>query len=225
MADPNFYPALLNDDDNIFRQAMFLNFKNNYYYLKVYLGVLEAYPDLKAQFGRQTQSYQMTDLLPRGVYIDGAEFVSTLANDSFFTDPPNTTLPVNQTYNIDYQDGSVCKISMWEQGQVTTAPYTLISGLADTNIMQIDWPTNIPFVGNLKLTQAWVPNARVVIQVSPSQFPYSVLLSKLTVLPYFNYLINTFGMVGAYADTVEDTERLAMILTLLGLANPAIALA
>jgi len=57
VADPNFVPAVLSQRAAAFSQALYLNFENNLYYLKIYLAILAAYPDLKAQFGPVVESY------------------------------------------------------------------------------------------------------------------------------------------------------------------------
>jgi len=74
----------------------------------------------------------------------------------------------------------------------------------------------------LKLTQPWIPNALIRIEVEPSHFPYKLLLQTLSSYTYLNELLVNFGMIDAYSCATEPTEQLAIILTLVGLANPAI---
>lgn len=220
---PGFLAAVLSSDAQNLRTALLLNVLNTDYYLKIYLGLLEAYPDLKAQFNDWHTSYEVTDFLPRGVLVDGGDFLSAPNIAGTFTDPPNTTLPVNLTYLIDYQSANLCNVTLVEQGNSQLVSYQLF-GKAPEQILSLDWPDTLPFVGQIKLTQNWTLNSRVQIFVEPSQFPYDLILASAERWPYLNTLLVSYGMNDAYAYSVETTEKLAIIITLLGLSNPAIQL-
>lgn len=262
---PGFIPAVLSADAQNLRTALMLNTRGTDYYLKIYLGILSGYPDLKSQFNDTHTSYEVTDFLPRGVRIDGGDFLSAPNIDGVFTDPPNPVLPINLTYLIDYQDEELLRITLKEQGNSVLVNYQILgpnitefedefpslltngggqrvteSGTPResednatvltsysapiTGRLAIDWPTSIPFLGQINLTQNWTLNSRVQISVEPSHFPYALILQSAERWPYLNTLLLNYGMLDAYAYSVEVTEKLAIILTLIGLDNPAIQL-
>ncbi len=221
--DPAFIPAQFNADTLALRQALLLDVDTTDYYLQVYLGLLEAYPDLKNLFQDFQTSYRLPEFLPRGVQIDGADLLSTPAIGGRFTDPPNERLPLALTWRLDCQDHNTCQISAVETSQVWLTDYQLVN-MPSGQLLQLNWPAGVPFAGVLRLNQPWVLGSRIQILVSPSQFPYAVLVQRVRQVPSLSALLSRFNLTSAFAGSFEATEQLALILTALGLDNPAINL-
>src|SRR5665213_3084412 len=111
-SDSSFVPSVVPAAEIAFRQQMFLDRTETDYYLKIYLAVLNAYPDWKQQFGEALQeSYRPEDLMPKGVYISGGDLLSFAGDPGVFIDPPLNALPVELKYHISYVRNDLCNIA------------------------------------------------------------------------------------------------------------------
>lgn len=220
-SDPTFVPATLPADDLHVRKLMLLHKTDTDYYLKAYLAAVEAYPDIKGLAEDPVTSYQMSDFPPRGVELSGGEFLSKENSVGYYTDTAPADLPVNLTYWVSYFNNSLVTIVGRENGLVRRVPYVL-SGDAPFQTLRVEWPeSEVPFKGPLSLTQAWVEGARVDITVSPSKFPYAVLVARLQGNAYLMNLLIRNQLVDEFLAVPDDQRKTAIACVVLARANPS----
>lgn len=219
--DPMFAPATFSADEDDFRKKLFLDVTDTPYYLMAYVALLHAFPDLERKLTDFSITYRPEYFFPRGVSIDGADMVSSPNASGLFTDPVSTSLPVNLTYTIARIAPSRVLISAKENGTSVTASCTV--AMEDPNmILHVDWPEGIPFSGPLRLKQTWAEGTTVTITVMPSRFPYKLLVTKIARHKHLSQLLLDYQMIDTFNGSVDYMERLAIVLTMLALSNPAV---
>lgn len=127
VGDPDFKPAVIGVPEQKLRELMMLHITDTDYYLKAYLSVLEAFPDIKALANETSVSYDVSDTPPRGVEMDGAEFYSKINSVGYFSDQAPTSFPVALTYRFSYIDANNLKIAVDETGIVRIVTYQKLS--------------------------------------------------------------------------------------------------
>lgn len=219
LADPSFTPKKEGSEERQFRKALMLDHTESDYYIKAYLSTISAYPDLAVQFDRNNQSYDLTDIEPRGVQIEGGDFYSRPPGVSGrFLDTPPDGLPIPLHYQVLYWDDSNVRIRQLDRQQQSIAGYTL-SKEEPHQVMQCQWPDTMPFEGPIHLHQSWMSNALIDIWVEPSQFPYQEVITQLRRHRFLTTLLIRHNMVDAFYGSPEAEEQLAIVLTLLALEN------
>jgi len=216
---PWFIPQVVSTPEQTLRSLLFLDKTNTDYYLKIYLAVLNAYPDWKRQFGDNLQeSYAIEELMPKGVYMEGGELPGYSGGPGLFMDQLVHTLPVELHYRITYLGDNLCKIAGLETGVQFNA--TLNTTGDDPNkILRIVWPDAVPFVGPLQLKQPWLLGATVDIFVQPANFPFGTLTQNIRGNVYLQSLLTNYDISAAFNESKDPMEQTAMALTVLGLTN------
>lgn len=217
--DPTFVPIVLSPEAQKLRSILQLDYVGSDYYLKYYLAAIEAFPALKELTNDRVTTYSVKDFLPFTPTLEGADFVSNTGVCGIFTDLKPTSVPVTLTYTLDYVNDRLCRIVGVETGVTVVAACNAASDVNDV-FLNVAWPPGIPFSGPLKLTQAWVSGARVVIRVEPSRFPVSNLISQLQTNFYFIQLLGNFQAMGDFKNALDLRERLAIALVVLALSHP-----
>ena len=207
------------DAEYTLRSPLFLDRTNTDYYLKTYLSVINAYPDWKQQFGYNLQeSYAVEELIPRGVYIQGADMPGNPNSPGLFTDPDTNALPVELHYRIIYLADNLCQISGLETAVQYNSTVTTV-GNDPNKILRITWPDAIPFAGPLQLTQPWMLGAAIDIFVQPSYFPFAQLIASVQGNAYLQALLSAYDISAEFNEDKDPMEQTAMALTVLGLNN------
>jgi len=216
--DPGFSPALLSDEDLELRQLLFLDVSDVDYYLKIYLGLLHAYPDVEANFQDDVRTYDVEDFGIQVVKIEGGDFLSAVSA-GFYTDPVANDLPVRLRYQIRYDLPEYVQLSNRESQIIRRVRYGLSS---DRKIMHVDWPDDFPFDGPLKIASPWASGSAINIQVEPRHFPYEVMVQRLSNNVYLMRLISEAGLVDEYINTRDDQRRVAIALAVVAANNPSV---
>lgn len=220
-SNPAFVPTVVPAAEQTLRSLMFLDRTETDYYLKVYLAVLNAYPDWKQQFGYNLQeSYQPEEIMPKGVYIEGGDLATFAGSASAYTDLPVDTLPVGLHYQITWVSNTACQVTELETSFLALAD-VVPSGTDPNKVLGIIWPTGVPFTGPLTLNQEWGEGAVVDIFVQPSNFPFPQLVTNISGNAYLQELLLSYGLSSAFNEDMDAMEQTAMALTMLGLTNQA----
>lgn len=218
--DPDFTPAALTDDEKAFRAKTFLDRTDTDYYLKSYLSLLHGYRDVEEVCDDVITTYRISDFGPRGVVIEGGEFVSSPGNSGKFTDPPVTILPVDLRYRITCVSDSSLDVLALDTGIVRRCTYRL-TGDVPNQVLYFDWQ-DLPFDGPIQLNQIWAPGAQINITVEPSAFPYSVLWEIIRNDPWlFNKLLS-YDLVNAIESSYDVAEKIAIALAVVVVSNPSV---
>ena len=220
VGDPTFVPARLSVEAERMRSLLLLDAGGDYY-LKVYLACVEAYPDIHQLLDDQTVSYKAADFPPRGVKVNGADFEARINAAGFFLDPKPTFLPLDLAYQVRYHDTRYVRIIGLGTSLTSTPPYTK-SGVSPNEILQVQWPADVPFSGPLMLQQDWSAGALVEIEVTPSRFPYGLVVSRLQGNAYLMSRLIAQHLVDEYVGTHDTLRKIALAVTMLALSNPAV---
>src|SRR5580700_9293115 len=132
---PEFVPTKPDNDELVFRAKLFLDLTNTDYYLKSYLALLHAFSDMERVLEDTITTYTIRDFMPRGVTIDGAEFLSAPNLVGRFTDALVTTIPVNLTYQLVFVSAGYLDIIAIETGLTRRTSYHL-TGNSPNQIMR-----------------------------------------------------------------------------------------
>ena len=216
--DPEFMPKELSAEEQQLRKLFCLDQITDYY-VRVYLSLLAAYPDIVANVDDTPRTYSVLDFPPRGVVISGGELMAQQGVFGYFTDPAQTVLPIDLTYEIGYiQGGTAVRIVARETGRGwSTNAFT--TGTDPNKILRVEWPEEVPFVGPIKLNQSWISGAKVVIQVQPSQFPYAHLAKQISGSAYLMRLLADNKLVDEFVETADHQRKVAIALLLLARDN------
>lgn len=217
-SDPNFIPVVLKPDEISMRQILQVTDQVDEYYLKRYVAVMASFPDLEDQLYDDVVTYDMKELRPRGITIDGGVFLHNRGY-SRYLDFQVSQLPVPLTYVVEFVDGQTCRITQVETGSVVAVPCTVVSDPYGT-ILRISWPDGYPFIGALKTSQAWEDGCSITLHVEPTQFPYSDMVSKLQSNSAFVSLLHAQGLMAAFQNNEDDIEKLAVALLVIARSNP-----
>lgn len=218
-SNPGFIPTIIPADEQVLRNELYLNKTETDYYLKVYLAVLNAYPDWKQQFGYNlAESYKPEEIMPKGVCIQGGDLIAYAGGSGLYIGLPANILPVELHYQITWVSEYVCQIAGLETNILTNA-VVAVTGNDPNKILRISWPGNIPFTGPLQLNQEWAEGAIVDIFVQPSQFPFPQLVANIQGNSYLQTLLSNYGIGAEFNQDMDSMEQIAMAVTALGLAN------
>ena len=221
ISDPGFQPATLPEPERKIREAMLLQVTDNDYYLKAYLAAIAAYPDIQLLADDSVVSYQMTDFPPQGVEVSGGDMTSNSNMVGFFTDPKPVELPVNLNWSISYLDTHYLMIQGRETGVVRRTTYQP-SGTAPNQTLRIDWPSDVPFQGPINLSQVWELGATVIIQTTPSAFPYQQVVDRLRGNWWLMHLLAQQKFVDEYTTFPDAQRKVALACMALALSNPSV---
>ena len=139
------------------------------------------------------------DPTPKRVIIEPSSIVITTENPD---DIPITTEDGLPLSTMIFSGLTIMEESAWKN-----------------RIMRVAWSSTMPFSGPIILHQDWIPGARLEIEVEPSKFPYKLVIDNLTRLPATIPLLMIYKWVDEFVNTPDYAEKLAMILTILGLNN------
>lgn len=219
--DQSFVPTIIPPAEQTLRSLLFLDKTETDYYLKIYLAILNAYPDWKQQFGSNLdESYAVEELMPGGVYIQGGDLLGYQDGPGLFVDPPSNSLPVELHYRISYLGDNLCQITGTESGIQYQVTLNAV-GTDPNKIIRITWPSTVPLTGPLQLSQSWTLGSVVDIFVQPSNFPFTQLVSNLRGNAYLQSLLETYGITAEFNEDMDPVEQTAMALTVLGLTTQA----
>lgn len=213
-----FTPAYFPQVENECRRLLYLDVSNTDYYLKLYLGLLHAYPDIEANFDDRVRTYSVEDFGIQVIRIEDGDFVSDSQNFGYFTDPP-ATLPVQLRYQLQYFQPDYTKVSIRENGQVFVVRHSLSS---DKKVLHLNWPDNLPFQGPLKVRSPWTEGSSIVIDVEPRGFPYETMARRLDGNLYLIRLFSEASLVDEYVNTKDHQRKVALALAVLAAHNPAV---
>lgn len=219
-AQPEFVPAVFTDQLARLREKLYLHETGTDYYLTRYLSLLEAFPDLKSTLADESATYQVWELLPRGVQIEGGDLLSSNIA-GLYIEPENNLLPINLNYTIDCVNAALAKITAVEHGLTRLAP-ALASGDASRPWLRITWPSDIPFHGPLRLDQPWTAGTKITIKVEPCRFPYETLVRRIQADDALNELLIRAELLNEFHGSSDPLEKLAVALTLVAAANPSV---
>jgi hypothetical protein len=217
-SDPGFVPMSLSPSAADLRTVLGLDNLTTDYYLHVYAALIEAYPDIKRELNDPVTTYSVYDFLPRGVVSNGAKLLSNGASSGVFTDPIITALPVPLTYIITFVSETLCQIQQIETGTVLQAPCQLSADPQNT-WLRIAWPSGVPFLGVLSLTQPWVSGAVIKLKTTPSHFPYAATVAALLNNPYFSQILQTYQLSDTFQNTIDAQDQLALALAVIAASN------
>jgi hypothetical protein len=217
-SDPGFSPALLSEENLMLRQLLFLDVSDTDYYLKIYLGLLHAYPDIEANFQDDVRTYDVEDFGIKVVKVDGGDFLSALPA-GFYTDPISNHLPVWLRYQIRYDLPGYVRLLNQEAQVVRRSRFNLS---ADSKIMHVDWPEDFPFTGPLKIPSPWTTGSAINIQVEPRHFPYEEMAQRLSSNVYLMRLISEASLVDEYVNTRDIQRKVAIALAVVAANNPSV---
>lgn len=219
LRDPDFSPAELSQNALRLREVLGLNAETDYY-IAAYAAMIESHPDLKDVLSDPATSYSIYDFLPRGVVSTGATLVSNGDVSGVFADPTPTTLPLVLNYRISFLAAAVCEILKVESKETLTVNCQVVADDQNT-WLRIDWPSSVPFTGLLRMTQPWVAGAIVNLEVSPGQFPFSLMVSQIKQNPYFSTLLQQFQAQETFHNTANPQDQLVLALAVIARGNPA----
>ncbi len=217
---PSFVPHKAPPDELVFRNKLFLNVTTSDYYLKSYLALLHSFSDIERLFEDDLVTYRIEDFPPRGVMIEGAEFVSSPNTVGYFTDPVVTALPINQIYEVRYYSSTYLDLFAIETGLTRRTAYHA-SGTSPNKILRFDW-MDFPFQGPIQLNQEWAVGAKVTIAVEPSHFPVEVLWNVIRGDLWLVQNVTNQGLMDALSGTMDIQEKVAIALMILILANDVV---
>jgi len=218
-SDTGFSTKVVGEEERKLRALLLLDVTDTDYYLKVYLGLIHAYPDIEAHFDDKGRTYDVEDFGIQAVQIDGADFMSAVNAIGLFTDPVSEELPVNLRYRIRYDQPEYAELSVRESGLIRKSRYNLS---ADGKVIHIDWPDDFPFSGPLQLQEPWAMGSEINIAVEPRHFPYEVMVSRLSNNAYLIRQISEAGLVDEYVNTQDHQRKVAIALAILAANNTSV---
>ena len=218
-SSPNFAPAILSASEKALRHKFRLDDESTDFYLKQYLALLHGFVDFDKQLQDRITTYRIEDFIPRGVRVDGADFLQSANTSGYFTDPLITTWPVNLNYLITYESNQFLWVDSLEDGIGQRTGYNF-SDQDPHKVLRIDWPSNFPFTGPLRLNQNWISEASIKIEVEPSRLPWGILLKRVQDDPYVHRLLLNADLTGEFSNSVDPMEKVALVLMLLCFEQP-----
>jgi hypothetical protein len=213
----DFNPALISQEESTLRKQLYLDLTHTDYYLKIYLGLLHAYPDVEDNFNDNVRTYDVEDFSIHVVKMDGGEFLSSGKLQGLYLDPISDELPVNLRYEIHYyQPGYVRVLTRGVANILRCQTAT------DGKIIHVDWIDSLPFTGPIKVEVPWASGSVINITVEPRHFPYESMIARLNSSVYLMRLISEAGLVDEYVNTKDHQRKLAIALAVLAANNTAV---
>lgn len=220
-ADPNFVSKEVPLDEQRLRTLLCLDQHDTDYYLRVYVSLLAAFPDIMNNIDDSGCTYSIVDFPPRGVTMDGGELMSQKGAFGYFTDLSPADIPVNLTYEVRYASETYVRIVEVELGGLQTIP-VMITGTNPNKVLQVEWPEFTPFTGPIRLNQTWGAGAKVTIHVQPSGFPFTKVARKIAGDSHLMHLLANAKLVDEFTETQDHQRRVAIALMLLARENTAV---
>lgn len=187
------------------------------YYLKCYIALLYAHPDILEGLEQGEVSYAPATFPFRTVVTEGVELDPTANTPGLFDGRRPIGMPVPLTYTFTYLSATTLRADIAETGYSTILTcHTYADGI-DVRFMP-----EFPFSGLLKLQQAWEPGVQLKIIAEPGNFPWSRLIETVEQSAPAIYLLNSTGLLNAYSVAYAHPEKAALILAAVAKSNKSV---
>ena len=203
-------PALPDDVEHV-RKLLKLDYYIDDYFVVGALAAIDAFPHLKEGFGEDVRSFRLLDYQRP---LDQWTVLHVGGHEAPTVRRIPTEFPVTFDITFDFVDSTNMRATVG-----VTSFIVPVRPLG--TILEPAWPAELGITGALDLqAQAWDNTFHARLRHVPSGYPYAVVAGILDDDTTKNTLLLASGLLLQYMRAVDPVEKVATVLTALGLSNP-----
>jgi len=206
-----FRPSIADEFETDIRDALRVN--DDDYYLRSYIQLLHAYPDLLTALGERQRTFDPG----RGASAEGSISGATLVAQGD-TEPKlyrkYSEWPVVFSITYSYLSAELLQTDYYD----AKVPYTIDAG----GNLEVQWPTWSGVRGGvvaMTVGPGINPGASFTITQNPAEFPSEKLVSELLLKRNLVVVLRKAGLLNHFHLAETDDERIAVVVTALCIYN------
>ena len=210
-ATGTFRQALCTAEEREVRRLLDLNATWSDYAVKCVLGVIDAYPLIRARFEEPSRNYRATQLARMPDVLTGGTLENSPQGPAKLARHP-VEWPVNPVISLTWLSASHLTLAF---GNTTQA----LPWYMDGTRLALDWPEESGVSGRVNPATPVVDGWTMTITHEPVSCPFAALASVLDTSNATRILLNRRGLTKAWFASDTDAERVAVVALALGLSN------
>lgn len=192
----------------------FLQFdrKDTDYFILGPIMAVYAFPDILQEFKEDIRTFNFSDIRHPDDQTGGCALVGTQRAPLFIHRVP-AEWPVQMDWKISYVDGRTLKITLG------TVYKQLVKYRKSGVYLYVDWPSELGINAAIELpSETWASGSEVFIHHTPVEYPYALVVDKLTKKNAVTHLLTTRGLMAHFYAAQSAIEKMAVIT--LAFSNP-----
>jgi len=196
------------------RKALGLEGKDWWYYARVYMNLIETFPELQRAFEDNFKSYTSNALALKPPSLTNGV---TLKSEWKKFNPVVNQFPVPTNIHIKGTSPARCRITFGEESQIVGC------SIHDSQTLQIEFPKEFNIQGEFVLPHpTWGEGSEFSILVEPSLFPYRLALKSAVKSKHFVDVLTKAGFLEHYIKAPTVEEKLAITVASIGFTNKTV---